>query len=95
MEIDRILGAKQLSTQLLKNVRGKALVADGDKTLLAKAELSAQNVLEVLRRHVMRDLSQFVREDEQVQGAQRTHARADPDHREDRAGSRRHDDVPD
>ena len=55
--------AKQLASQLLKDVRVKALVAEGEKTLLAKAGLSAQNVLEVIRRHVMRDLSTLVRED--------------------------------
>ena len=49
--------AKQLASQLLKDVRVKALVAEGEKTLLAKAGLSAQHVLEVIRRYVMRDLT--------------------------------------
>ena len=58
--------AKQLASQLLRDVRVKALVAEGEKTLLATAALSAQNVLEVIRCHLMRDLSQFVREDGQL-----------------------------
>ena len=49
--------AKQLASQLLKDVRVKALVAEGEKKILAKAEFSAQNVLEVIRCHLMRDLS--------------------------------------
>ena len=55
--------AKQLASQLLKDVRVKALVAEGEKTLLAKAGLSAQHVLEVIRRHIMRDVRQLVRAD--------------------------------
>ena len=55
--------AKQLASQLLKDVRVKALVAEGEKTLLATAGLSAQNVLEVIRRHIMRDVRQLVGED--------------------------------
>ena len=58
--------AKQLASQLLRDDRVKALVAEGEKTLLATAALSAQNVLEVIRCHLMRDLSQFVREDGQL-----------------------------
>ena len=42
----------------------KELVDEGEKTLLATAALSAQNVLEVIRCHLMRDISQFVREDD-------------------------------
>ena len=57
--------AKQVSSQLLKDVRVKALVAEGEKKILAKAEFSDLNLLEVIRRHVMRDLSTFVREDGQ------------------------------
>ena len=55
--------AKQLASQLLRDVRVKALVVEGEKTLLAKAGLSAQHVLEVIRRHVMRDVRQLVSED--------------------------------
>ena len=56
--------AKQLASHLLRDIRVKALVGEGEKTLLATAALSAQNVLEVIRCHLMRDISQFVREDD-------------------------------
>ena len=56
--------AKQLASQLLRDDRVKELVVEGEKTLLATAALSAQNVLEVIRCHLMRDISQFVREDD-------------------------------
>ena len=55
--------AKQLASQLLRDVRVKALVAEGEQTLLATAGLSAQHVLEVIRRHIMRDVRQLVGED--------------------------------
>ena len=53
-------GAKQIAFQLLQDPRIKDLVAEESKKALAKAELSAQDVLEVIRRNVMRDVSGFV-----------------------------------
>ena len=41
----------------------KALVAEEEKKLLARSDLTAQNVLEVIRRHIMRDVRQLVGED--------------------------------
>ena len=41
----------------------RELIAEDEAKALAKADLSAQNVLEVIRRNVMRDLSGFVRDD--------------------------------
>ena len=55
--------AKQLASQLLRDVRVKALVAEEEKKLLARSDLTAQNVLEVIRRHIMRDVRQLVGED--------------------------------
>ena len=55
--------AKQLASQLLRDVRVKALVAEEEKKLLARLDLTAQNVLEVIRRHIMRDVRQLVGED--------------------------------
>ena len=55
--------AKQLASQLLKDVRVKALVAEEEKKLLARSDLSAQNVLETIRRHLMRDVRQLVSKD--------------------------------
>ena len=55
--------AKQLASQLLRDVRVKALVAEKEKKLLARSDLTAQNVLEVIRRHIMRDVRQLVGED--------------------------------
>ena len=39
------------------------MIATDEAKALAKAELSAQNVLEVIRRNVMRDVSKFVCDD--------------------------------
>ena len=39
------------------------MIAADEAKALAKAELSAQNVLEVIRRNVMRDVSKFVCDD--------------------------------
>ena len=55
--------AKQLASQLLRDDRVKALVAEKEKKLLARSDLTAQNVLEVIRRHIMRDVRQLVGED--------------------------------
>ena len=55
--------AKQGAFQLLSKPRIKALIAEKEKEALAKSELSAQDVLEVIRRNVKRDLSEFVRAD--------------------------------
>ena len=41
----------------------KAKLAESEAKALAKADLSAQHVLEVIRRHVMRDLSAYVQAD--------------------------------
>ena len=41
----------------------KAKLAESEAEALAKADLSAQHVLEVIRRHVMRDLSAYVQAD--------------------------------
>ena len=55
--------AKQLASQLLRDVRVKARLAEKEKKLLARSDLTAQNVLEVIRRHIMRDVRQLVSED--------------------------------
>ena len=41
----------------------RELIAEDEAKALAKADLSAQNVLEVIRRNVMRDIAGFVRDD--------------------------------
>ena len=41
----------------------KAMLAESEAKALAKADLSAQNVLEAIRRHLMRDVRQLVGED--------------------------------
>ena len=47
----------------LRKPKIKAVLAESEAKALAKADLSAQNVLEVIRRNVMRDVAGFVRED--------------------------------
>ena len=55
--------ARQGAYWLLKDPRIRALLAEEEKKLLAKSELSAQNVLETIRQHVMRDVAGFIRPD--------------------------------
>ena len=55
--------AAVIGYQNLRKLQIKALIAGGEAKALAKADLSAQNVLEVIRRHLMRDLATFVQED--------------------------------
>ncbi len=47
----------------LRKPKIKAVLAESEAKALAKADLSAQNVLEAIRRHLMRDVRQLVGED--------------------------------
>ena len=49
--------AAVIGHQNLRKLKIKALLAESEAEALTKADLSAQHVLEVIRRHVMRDLS--------------------------------------
>ena len=47
----------------LRKPKIKAVLAESEAKALAKADLSAQNVLEAIRRHLMRDVRQLVDKD--------------------------------
>ena len=55
--------ASEIGYENLRKPQIKKLIAESEAKALAKADLSAQNVLEVIRRHLMRDLSTYVQED--------------------------------
>ena len=55
--------AYSIGFENLRKPEIKKLIAEDEAKALAKADLSAQNVLEVIRRNVMRDIAGFVRDD--------------------------------
>ena len=55
--------ASEIGYENLRKPQIKKLIAEGEAKALAKADLSAQNVLEAIRRHLMRDVRQLVWKD--------------------------------
>ena len=55
--------ASEIGYENLRKPQIKKLIAEGEAKALAKADLSAQNVLEAIRRHLMRDVRQLVGKD--------------------------------
>ena len=55
--------ASGIGYENLRKPQIKAVLAEREAKALAKADLSAQNVLEAIRRHLMRDVRQFVGKD--------------------------------
>ena len=55
--------ASEIGYENLRKPQIREMIAVDEAKALAKAELSAQNVLEVIRRNVMRDVSGFVCDD--------------------------------